>query len=266
MPQLEKVLSGKVAVVTGSTGGIGLGIAMQLAKAGADIVLNGRYPTPRDPTILEQVAAYGTRVRYFGADMKRRADIEALLQFTEKELGALDIVVNNAGATHLSPVEDFPPEKWDDIIALDLTAAFHTTQLCLPGMRQRGWGRIINIASTHGLVSSVNKSAYCAAKHGLLGLTKTVALETATTGITCNAICPGFVCTPLVAKQIQAVADAEYGGDIKTATEELISEKHPSKTFVTVEQIGETAVFLAGPGADQIRGAAITVDGGWVAR
>ncbi|RNF03211.1 NAD(P)-dependent oxidoreductase [Trypanosoma rangeli] len=266
MSQPKKVLSGKVAVVTGSTRGIGLGVATQLAMVGADVILNGKHPTPRDPTILEKVGAYGTRVRYFGADMRRRADIESLVRFTEKELGSIDILVNNAGVTHISPVETFPLEMWDEIIAMNLTAPFHATQLCLPGMRQRGWGRVINIASVHGLVSSVHKSAYCAAKHGLIGFTKTVALETATTGITCNAICPGFAYTPLVEKQIRAAADTKYGGDINIATQALLAEKHPSKAFVTVEQIGDVAVFLASPAADQIRGTTITVDGGWVAQ
>uniref|UniRef100_UPI003FA615FB Hydroxybutyrate dehydrogenase n=1 Tax=Trypanosoma cruzi TaxID=5693 RepID=UPI003FA615FB len=262
----KRVLSGRVAVVTGSRKGIGLGIAMRLAMAGADVVLNGFRQSPEDSAIVEKVAAYGTRVRCFAANMKDRAQVEALIKFTEKELGAVEILVNNAGIQHVSPVETFPSDKWDEIIALNLTSAFHATQLCLPSMRQRGWGRIINIASVQGLVGSMNKSAYCAAKHGLIGFTKVVALETATTGITCNAICPGYVYTPLVEEQIKAVAEAKYGGDMEAATQAFLCEKQPAKAFVTVEQVGDAAVFLASPGADMIRGTTITVDGGWVAQ
>ncbi|ORC90586.1 NAD(P)-dependent oxidoreductase [Trypanosoma theileri] len=260
------ILAGKVALVTGSTGGIGLGIAHQLAKAGADVILNGRSQTPRDPNLINNVSSHGTRVRYFGADTKDRSQIEGMLKYAEKELGAVDILVNNAGIQHVCPVDTFPVEKWDDIIALNLSAAFHATQVCLPGMRSRGWGRIINISSVHGQVASVNKVAYCAAKHGLIGLTKVVALETATTGITCNAVCPGWVLTPLVEEQIKAIADSKFNGDKEAATHDLLSEKQPSNAFVTVEQIGDAVVYLASPGADQIRGTAITLDGGWVAR
>lgn len=254
-------LKGKTALVTGSTSGIGLGIAQVLAEAGADLLLNGFGDAG---AAIDSVAASGGRVLHHPADMSDPQQIEAMIAYAEREFGAIDILVNNAGIQHVSPVEDFAPERWDAIIAINLSSAFHTSRLALPGMRQRNWGRIINIASAHGLAASAGKSAYVAAKHGLVGLSKSVALETATTGITCNAICPGWVLTPLVQAQIDA--RAAESGDSEGERRNLLAEKQPSLEFVTPRQLGELALFLCSDAAAQVRGAAWNMDGGWLAQ
>jgi 3-hydroxybutyrate dehydrogenase len=259
-------LRGKVALVTGSTSGIGLGIARALAGAGANVVLNGfGEPAQIDELVAEFRSRYQVTTRYSSADVSKPVDIAWMVAQAVRELGSVDIVVNNAGIQHVAPIEDFPPEKWDAVIAINLSAAFHAIRAALPHMKARDWGRIINIASTHGLVASRQKAAYVAAKHGILGLTKVVALETATTGITCNAICPGWVLTPLVQRQIdERAAHENLSPDAaKTA---LLGEKQPSLEFATPEQIGATALFLCSPGAAQIRGIALPVDGGWTAQ
>jgi 3-hydroxybutyrate dehydrogenase len=255
-------LQGKTALVTGSTSGIGLGVALALAKQGANIVLNGFGDIE---AAKAQVAALNVRVGYHGADMSKPAEIEALMAYAASEFGGVDVLVNNAGIQHVAKVEDFPPERWDAIIAINLSSAFHTMRLALPGMRAKNWGRVINIASAHGLVASAQKSAYVAAKHGIVGLTKASALETATTGITVNAICPGWVLTPLVQKQIDARAQAG-GISAAQAQIDLLAEKQPSLQFTTPEQLGELAVFLCGPAGDNVRGVAWAVDGGWTAQ
>jgi 3-hydroxybutyrate dehydrogenase len=255
----------KVALVTGSTSGIGLGIAQSLARQGVHLMLNGFGDVDSAKAAVLAVAPPGVRVEYHGADMSRPDQIEALIGHTQASFGQLDILVNNAGIQHVAPIEAFPVERWDAVIAINLTSAFHTTRLALPGMRARNWGRVLNIASAHGLVASANKSAYVAAKHGLVGMTKSVALETATTGITVNAICPGWVLTPLVQKQVDARAAAE-GVSVDEAKKALLGEKQPSLQFTTPEQLGELAVFLCSEAASNIRGAAINVDGGWVAQ
>jgi len=258
-------LEGKSAVVTGSTSGIGLGIATRLAAAGANVMLNGFGEPAEIERIRGAIAAQGVKAAYHGADMARPGEIAALVAAAERELGAVDILVNNAGIQHVAPVQDFPPEQWERVIAINLSAAFYAARAALPGMLARNWGRIINVASTHGLVASVQKSAYVAAKHGLVGLTKVIALETAETRVTCNAICPGWVLTPLVDRQIRARAEAA-GRSYAQAKLDLVSEKQPSKEFVTPEQIGELALYLCGEGAAQIRGQALAVDGGWTAQ
>ncbi|GAB1386472.1 3-hydroxybutyrate dehydrogenase [Melaminivora sp.] len=260
------MLKGKTALVTGSTSGIGLGIAKALARQGANIVLNGfgDVDGPR-AEVLAAGAHAGVRVAYHGADMSRPADIEDMLACAAKEMGRVDILVNNAGIQHVASVQDFPPERWDAIIAINLTSAFHTTRLALPAMLQAGWGRIINVASVHGLVASAQKSAYVAAKHGIVGLTKVTALENATTGVTCNAICPGWVLTPLVQKQVDAKA-AQLGVSNEQATRLLLGEKEPSMQFTTPEELGELAVFFCSPAANNVRGVAWNMDGGWTAQ
>jgi 3-hydroxybutyrate dehydrogenase len=260
------VLHDHVAVVTGSTSGIGMGIASALAAQGCDLMLNGFG----DPDAIERQranldAAHGVRVLYNGADISRPAECVDLIRDSEARLGVVDILVNNAGIQHVAPIEDFPVDRWDAILATNLSSAFHTIRAAVPLMRQRGWGRIINIASVHGLVASAEKSAYVAAKHGLVGLTKVVALETAGQGITCNAICPGWVDTPLVQHQIESRAKAE-GVDLEHATQELLREKQPSGSFTTIEQIGALAVFLSTEAANNITGACIPLDGGWLAQ
>lgn len=261
----QGMLTGKVAVVTGSTSGIGLGMAVSLAGQGADVMLNGFGETETALAAVRAAALPGTRVAHHAADMQRPGDIEDLIRSTEATWGRVDVLVNNAGIQHVAPVEEFPVDRWDAILAINLTSAFHTMRCALPGMRARNWGRIINVASAHGLVASAQKSAYVAAKHGLVGLTKSVALETATTGITVNAICPGWVLTPLVQKQVDARAAAE-GVDAAEATRRLLGEKQPSLQFTTPEQLGGLAVFLCSPAADNLRGAALNVDGGWLAQ
>lgn len=256
------MLQGKTALVTGSTSGIGLGIAKALARQGANIVLNGfgDAETPR-----REVAALGVRAGYHGADMSKPAEIEAMMKMVDADFGGCDILVNNAGIQHVANVEDFPPERWDAIIAVNLSSAFHATRLAMPRMKQRNWGRIINVASTHGLVASAQKSAYVASKHGIVGFTKAVALETATTGVTVNAICPGWVLTPLVQKQVDARAEQE-GVGVEEAKRRLLAEKQPSLQFTTPEQLGELAAFLCSPAADNVRGVAWNMDGGWAAQ
>ena len=254
-------LKGKTALVTGSTSGIGLGIATRLAEAGADVILNGFGDSE---TAKADLSRLGGRVGYHGADLSRPEQITDLFAYAEYEFGGVDILVNNAGIQHVASVETFPVEKWDAIIAINLSSVFHATRLALPGMRQRGWGRIVNIASVHGLVGSAQKSAYVAAKHGVVGLTKVVALETADCNVTCNALCPGWVLTPLVQQQIDARAAAD--GDAERARWELLEEKQPSLEFVTPAQLGELTLFLCSDAAAQVRGAAWNVDGGWLAR
>ena len=256
------MLKGKTALVTGSTSGIGLGIAKALARQGANIVLNG-FGDVEGPKA--EVAALGVKVGYHGADMSKAADIEAMMKYAAEAFGKVDVLVNNAGIQHVAPVEDFPPERWDAIIAINLTSAFHTTRLALPAMKKANWGRIINIASVHGLVASAQKSAYVAAKHGIVGLTKVTALETATTGITCNAICPGWVLTPLVQKQVDARA-AQSGLSNEEAKKQLLAEKEPSLQFTTPEELGELAVFFCSDAGKNVRGVAWNMDGGWAAQ
>jgi 3-hydroxybutyrate dehydrogenase len=256
------MLKGKTALITGSTSGIGLGIAMALARQGAHVMLNGFGDVD---AAKRDVATLGVKVGYHGADMSKPAEIEAMVRACEAEFGAVDILVNNAGIQHVASVEDFPPERWDAIIAINLSSAFHTTRLALPGMKRRNWGRILNVASTHGLVASAQKSAYVASKHGIVGFTKSVALETATTGITVNAICPGWVLTPLVQKQVDARA-AQAGVDQAEAKRQLLAEKQPSLQFTTPDQLGGLAVFLCSGAADNVRGVAWNMDGGWVAQ
>ncbi|WUR11174.1 3-hydroxybutyrate dehydrogenase [[Empedobacter] haloabium] len=259
-------LAGKIALVTGSTSGIGLGIAHALAAQGADIVFNGFGEAQAITTLQEETARrYGVRTVHHNADMSKPAEIEAMMAFATEQFGGVDILVNNAGIQHVANVDEFPVEKWDAIIAINLTSAFHTTRLALPAMKAKNWGRIINLASAHGLVGSSGKSAYVAAKHGLVGLTKVTALETATTGVTVNAICPGFVLTPLVQKQVDDRA-AKDGLSNEQAKHALLADKQPSGDFVTPEQLGGLAVFLCSDAAAQVRGAAWNVDGGWVAQ
>ncbi len=256
------MLKGKTALVTGSTSGIGLGIAKALARQGANIVLNG-FGDSAGPSA--QVQALGVQTAYHGADMSKPAEIEDMMKFAAGKFGRVDILVNNAGIQHVANIEDFPVERWDAIIAINLSSAFHATRLALPAMKAANWGRIINIASAHGLVASAQKSAYVAAKHGIVGLTKVTALETATTGVTCNAICPGWVLTPLVQKQVDAKAAAlKISND--EATKLLLGEKEPSLQFTTPEELGELAVFFCSPAGNNVRGAAWNMDGGWVAQ
>ncbi len=259
------MLKNKTAVITGSTSGIGYGIAAVLAKAGCNIMLNGFADEATITKIKRDLEIFGNKVSYSDADMKNPAQIQAMIKKAEDELGSVDILVNNAGIQQVSPVEEFPDNAWDNILAINLTASFHTIKHALPIMRKQHWGRIINIASAHGLVASTHKSAYVAAKHGLVGLTKVVALETAEENITCNAICPGWVLTPLVQKQIDDRATAQQ---ISKAESEhnLLAEKQPSLQFVLPTQIGEFILFLCSDAAAQIKGAALPIDGGWTAQ
>ena len=254
-------LKGKTAVVTGSNSGIGLGVARELARAGADVVLNSFTDRPEDHDLAAGIGAeFGVTARYIKADMSNAEDCRALIVAA----GACDILVNNAGIQHVAPVDEFPVDKWNLILAINLSSAFHTAAAALPGMRAWGWGRVINIASAHGLTASPFKSAYIAAKHGVVGLSKTIALETAGQGITCNAICPGYVLTPLVEAQIPDQMKV-HGMDRETVIREVMLLRQPSRQFATTEQIGGTCVFLSSPAADQITGTTISVDGGWTA-
>jgi 3-hydroxybutyrate dehydrogenase len=269
---MTKILLNKTALITGSTSGIGLGIAQAMARAGANIVMNGFGSEAEIEAAKSSVLALGVQVVYHPADMTKPTDIEAMMTFAAEQFGGkesgqgrVDILVNNAGIQYVSTIEEFPTFCWDAIIAINLTSAFHTMRLAIPSMTKANWGRIINIASTHGLVASAQKSAYVAAKHGVVGLTKSVALETARTGVTVNAICPGWVLTPLVQKQVDARAAANEIS-IEEAKVELLSEKQPSLQFTTPEQLGELAVFMCSDAANNVRGVAWNVDGGWTAQ
>ncbi len=259
------MLKGKTALVTGSTSGIGLGLALGLARSGANVMLNGFGDVDVAKRQVTDAAQHGARVSYHGADMSKPHEIEAMVQACEAEFGALDVLVNNAGIQHVAAIQDFPVERWDAVIAINLSSAFHTMRAALPGMQRRNWGRVLNIASVHGLVGSAQKSAYVAAKHGIVGLTKVAALENATTGVTINAICPGWVLTPLVQKQVDARA-AQAGISEDEAKRQLLAEKQPSLQFTTPEELAGLALFLCSPAADNIRGVAWNVDGGWVAQ
>ena len=254
-------LNGKTAIITGSNSGIGLGVARELARAGADVVINSFTDRDEDHAIARDIAAeFGVKARYIQSDMSKGDDCRALIA----KAGACDILINNAGIQHVCPIDEFPTDKWDAIIAINLTSAFHTTAAALPLMRKAGWGRVINIASAHGLTASPYKSAYVAAKHGVVGLSKTTALETAGQGITCNAICPGYVLTPLVEAQIPDTM-AKYNMGREEVIKKVMLERQPSREFATVEQLGGTAVFLCSDAAAQITGTTISVDGGWTA-
>jgi 3-hydroxybutyrate dehydrogenase len=260
------MLKGKTALVTGSTSGIGLAIAHALAKDGAHVMLNGfgdKAAIEAERAGLEK--AFGIKALYSPADMSKPAEIAAMVAETEKAFGSLDVLVNNAGIQHVANIEDFPVEKWDAVIAINLSSSFHTIRAAVPGMKKRKWGRIINIASAHGLVASVQKVAYVSAKHGLVGMTKVVAMETANDGITCNAICPGWVLTPLVQKQIDDRAKAS-GKSVREEEIALLSEKQPMHQFTKPESIGALAAFLASDAAATITGSAYSIDGGWVAQ
>lgn len=257
----EISLSGKTAVITGSNSGIGLGMAWELARAGADVVLNSFTDSAEDHALATQIAdETQTNTRYIQADMSKGDQCRALIE----RAGACDILINNAGIQHVAGIPDFPAEKWDAIIAINLSSAFHTTAAALPMMRAAGWGRVINVSSAHGLTASPYKSAYIAAKHGVVGLTKTTALETAEEPITANAICPGYVLTPLVESQIPDTMK-EYNMGREEVIKNVMLKRQPSKEFATTEQMGGTAVFLCSPAADQITGTTISVDGGWTA-
>lgn len=257
----EKFLTGKTAIITGSNSGIGLGVAHRLARAGADVVLNSFTDSDQDHQLARDMAAeHGVTVRYIKADMSKGDECRALIE----QAGACDILVNNAGIQHVAAIPDFPAEKWDAIIAINLSSAFHTTAAALLMMRKAGWGRVINIASAHGLTASPYKSAYVAAKHGIVGLSKVTGLETAREPITCNAICPGYVLTPLVESQIPDTMK-KYDMDRDEVIEKVLLERQPSKEFATTDQLGDTAVFLCSDAAAQITGTTISVDGGWTA-
>jgi 3-hydroxybutyrate dehydrogenase len=260
------MLRGKTALVTGSTSGIGLAIARAFASEGANLMLNGfgdKAAIEKERAGLEK--EFGVKARYSAADMSKPAEIADMVRATEKEFGALDVLVNNAGIQHVANIEDFPVEKWDAIIAINLSSSFHTIRTAVPGMKKRKWGRIINIASAHGLVASTQKVAYVSAKHGLVGLTKVVAMENANAGVTCNAICPGWVLTPLVQQQIDARAKAS-GKSVREEEIALLSEKQPMHQFTKPESIGALAVFLCSDAAATITGSAYSIDGGWVAQ
>ena len=260
------MLNGKSAVVTGSTSGIGLGIARALAAQGCNVMLNGFGNTSEIKAMREQLEQeFGIKVLYSGADMSRPPEIQTMMSEAEHQMGGVDILLNNAGIQHVAPVDEFPLDKWDQIIAINLSSNFHTIRAALPGMKQRGWGRIINIASAHGLVASPFKSAYVAAKHGVLGLTKTVALETAKLPITCNAICPGYVLTPLVEKQIEDQARA-HGIPRAEVIDKVMLERQPSKAFVKIDDVATLTLFLCTDAAASITGTSMSIDGGWVAQ
>lgn len=258
-------LSGKVSVVTGSTSGIGLGIARELAKRGSKVVLNSHSKNEKAQQAMRAMSEeMDVEVAFIRADMSKADECRALIEQAVRQLGGVDILVNNAGIQHVAAIEEFPVEKWDAILAINLSSAFHTTAAAVPAMRARGWGRIVNISSAHGLTASPYKSAYVSAKHGMMGLTKVVALETAEEDITCNAVCPGYVLTPLVDKQIPDTMK-QYGMDRETAIREVLLERQPSKKFATVEQIGGTVAFLCSDDAAEITGTSISIDGGWTA-
>jgi len=264
---MAKPLEGRVALVTGSTSGIGLAIALRYAREGARVMLNG-FGKPEDIARARAEAASAMGVReapYSGADMSKPAEIRAMVEACRAELGGCDILVNNAGIQHVSPVEDFPEEQWDRIVAINLSSNFHAIKAALPGMKAKGWGRIVNVASAHGLVASPHKAAYVAAKHGVLGLTKTVALEVARTGVTCNAVCPGFVRTPLAEAQVKPLAE-QHGVTEEAALTDYLLDRQPTKKWVEVEEIAEAALFLAGPNSGSVNGSALSVDGGWTAQ
>ena len=259
------MLKGKTAVVTGSTSGIGLGIAEGFAKEGINLVLNGFGDAAEIETIRAGLASkFGIKVTYDGADMSKPEQIEAMMKKAAADFGGVDILVNNAGIQHVCPVEDFPTAKWDAIIAINMSSAFHTTKMAIPYMKSKGWGRIINIASAHAMVASPFKAAYVASKHGIMGFTKTVALEVAEKGITCNAICPGYVLTPLVEKQIPDTAKAR-GLTVEQVKKDVLLAAQPTKQFVTTEQVAGTAIFLCSDSAASITGTNIMVEGGWTA-
>ena len=259
-------LKGKIAVVTGSTSGIGLGIARSFAEQGIDLLLNGFGPADQIESTRKSIESeYGVRVRYSAADMSKPLQIREMISMAERELVALDILVNNAGIQFVAPIDEFPEEKWDAILAINLSSNFHAIRAALPGMKKRNWGRIINVASVHGLVASPFKSAYVAAKHGVLGLTKAVALELAETHITCNAICPGYVRTPLVENQIQQQAAAHHISRDQVIRDVILAAQ-PKKSFVEVEQLGAMAVFLCSHFGSSTTGASFNIDGGWTAR
>jgi 3-hydroxybutyrate dehydrogenase len=261
----REVLAGKVSLVTGSTSGIGLGIARALAAAGSEIVLNGFGKPEEVADVQAKIASeFRVQVSFSPADMSKPAAIRQMIENTLQASGRLDILVNNAGIQHVAALQDFPPEKWDAILAINLSSAFHTTRLALPSMLTNKWGRIINIASAHGLVASPYKSAYVAAKHGVVGLTKVIALETAEQGVTCNAICPGYVYTPLVEAQIDGQAKA-HGIAREQVIRDVLLAQQPNKRFATVEELGALTVFLASDAAASITGTALPVDGGWTA-
>ncbi len=256
----------KTALITGSTSGIGLGIAKVLAEKGVNIVINGFGEASEIQEIIKNLQnQHKIKVKYDPANMTKSSEIHKMVEETAEEFGSLDILVNNAGIQHVEKIEDFPAQKWDDIIAINLSSSFHTISKAIPHMKKSGWGRIVNIASTHGLVASANKSAYVAAKHGIIGLTKVVALENARNNITCNAICPGWVLTPLVEKQIIAKAEAK-NQTFEQAKIELLSEKQPTLEFATPEQIGEAVAFLTLGKSESITGTSIAIDGGWTAQ
>jgi len=262
---MTKQLAGRSAVVTGSTSGIGRAIAEAFAREGANVMLNGFGDGAAIEALRSGLEKGGVKARFHGADMTRPAEIRALIAKAEAEFGAVDILVNNAGIQHVAPIDQFPEDRWDAIIAINLSSAFHATKAALAGMKRRRSGRIINIASTHGLVASPNKSAYIAAKHGIVGFTKATAVEVAEEGIRCNAICPGFVHTPLVQKQIEDRA-REAGVSLDKATRDIVLAPVPTKEFVTVEQIAAAALFLAADGGAQMNGSNFVIDGGWTAR